>query len=95
MTGIHPIDFQKDPQEDFINLAKSYLEVELRLKFNNNGNIANDTLVNICNNLIHSLFKQINVRVKGLSSVLKQIPISTKPSLTLLLTMTKTMVKRY
>ena len=64
-TGIHPIDFQIDPQDDFINLAKSYFEVELQLKLDNAGNIANDTLVTICNNFIHSLFKQINVRLNG------------------------------
>ena len=64
-TGIHPIDFQIDPQDDFVNLAKSYFEVELKLKLDNNGNIANDTLVTICNNFIHSLFKQINVRLNG------------------------------
>ena len=29
------------------------------------GDIANDTLVTICNNFIHSLFKQINVRLNG------------------------------
>ena len=62
--GIHPIDFQIDPQEDFINLAKSYFEVELQLKLDNNGNIANDMLVTICSNFIHS-FKQINVRLNG------------------------------
>ena len=64
-TAIHPIDFQIDPQDDFINLAKSYFEVELQLKLDNAGNIANDTLVTICNNFIHSLFKQINVRLNG------------------------------
>ena len=65
-TGIHPIDFQIDPQDDFINLAKSYFEVELQLKLDNDGNIANDTLVTICNNFIHSLFKQINVCLNGM-----------------------------
>ena len=63
-TGKHPIDFQIDPQEDFINLAKSYFEVELQFKLDNNGNIANDTLVTISDNLIHS-FKQINVCLNG------------------------------
>ena len=64
-TGIHPIDFQIDPQEDFINLAKSYFELELQLKLDNATNLANNTLVTVCNNLIHSLFKQINVRLNG------------------------------
>ena len=64
-TGIHPIDFQIDPQDSFIDMSKSYFEGELQLKLDNAGNIANDTLVTICNNLIHSLFKQINVRFNG------------------------------
>ena len=64
-TGIHPIDFQIDPQDDFIDMSKSYFEGELQLKLDNAGNIANDTLVTICNNFIHSLFKQINVRLNG------------------------------
>ena len=64
-TGIHPIDFQIDPQDSFVDLSKSYFEGELQLKLDNGGNIANDTLVTICNNLMHSLFKQINVRLNG------------------------------
>ena len=64
-TGIHPIDFQIDPQDDFIDTSNSYFEAELQLKLDNAGNIANDTLVTICNNFIHSLFKQINVRLNG------------------------------
>ena len=74
-TGIPPIDFQIDPQEDFINLAKSYFEVELQFKLDNNGNIANNTLLTICDNLIH-LFKQINVRFKQYSdqSSNRQVP---------------------
>ena len=64
-TGIHPIDFQIDPQDSFVDLSKSYFEGELQLKLDNGGNITNDTLVTICNNLMHSLFKQINVRLNG------------------------------
>ena len=63
--GIHPIDFQIDPQDDFIDMSNSYFKGELQLKLDNAGNIANDTLVTICNNFIHSLFKQINVRLNG------------------------------
>ena len=63
-TGINPIDFQidpQDPQDSFLDLSKSYFEGELQLNLDNGGNIANDTLVTICNNLMHLLFKQINV----------------------------------
>lgn len=64
-TGINPIDFQIDPQEDFIDLNDSYFEVELQLKLDNNTNMAVGTRVSIVNNLAHSLFKQINVRLNG------------------------------
>ena len=64
-TGIHPIDFQIDPQDSFVDLSKSYFEGELQFKLDNGGNITNDTLVTTCNNLMHSLFKQINVRLNG------------------------------
>ena len=61
-TGIHPIDFQIDPQDDFIDMSNSYFEGELQLKLDNAGNIANDTLVTICNNFIHSLFKDVRAQ---------------------------------
>ena len=64
-TGINPIDFQIDPQEDFIDLNDSYFEVELQLKLDNSTNMAVGTRVSIVNNLAHSLFKQINVRLNG------------------------------
>lgn len=64
-TGINPIDFQTDPQEDFIDLNDSYFEVELQLKLDNSTNMAVGTRVSIVNNLADSLFKQINVRLNG------------------------------
>ena len=64
-AGIHPIDFQIDPQEDFIDMSISYFEAELQMKLDNGGNIVDASQVTVCNNLIHSLFKQINVRLNG------------------------------
>ena len=64
-TGIHPIDFQIDPQDDFIDMSNSYFEAELQLKLDNGGNVVDATQVTVCNNFIHSLFKQINVRLNG------------------------------
>ena len=64
-TGIHPVDFQIDPQEDFIDLSNSFFELELKLKLDDGSNILAATRSTICNNLAHSLFKQINVRLNG------------------------------
>ena len=35
------------------------------MKLDNGGNIVDASQVTVCNNLIHSLFKQINVRLNG------------------------------
>ena len=61
-TGVHPIDFQIDPQEDFIDLSNSYFELDLRLKLDNNTDILAATQVSLHNNIAHVIFKQINVR---------------------------------
>ena len=64
-TGVHPIDFQIDPQADFIDFNHSYFELDLRLKLDNNDNIVTATQVSLCNNIAHAIFKQINVRLNG------------------------------
>ena len=64
-TGINPVDFQIDPQEDFVDLSRSYIELEWTLKKSTGANTvaAEDTY--LVNNIAHSLFKQINVRLNG------------------------------
>jgi len=64
-TGINPVDFQIDPQPDFIDLNDSYFEVELILKKDNNTNLVIADRILPVNNLAHSLFKQIIVRLNG------------------------------
>ena len=64
-TGIHPIDFRIDPQEDFIDISNSYFETELHMKVDNVCNIVDASQVTVCNNSIRSLFKQINLRLNG------------------------------
>ena len=63
--GINPVTFQVDPREDFIDLNESFFEVELAIKTGGGGNLAQATLVGLANNLAHTLFKQINVRLSG------------------------------
>lgn len=54
-TGINPVEFQVDPQEDYVDLSRSYFEVELALKKAAVG-IRKSVPVN---NPAHTLFKQI------------------------------------
>ena len=64
-VGINPVTFQVDPQEDFIDLKESYFEVELAIKKDNATNLAAADVIGLANNLAHTLFKQINVRLNG------------------------------
>ena len=63
MTGINPIDFQIDPQEDFIDLSCSYFELDWKLKKSDGNNAAVAKKTYLINNIAHSLFKQISVRL--------------------------------
>ena len=64
-VGINPVTFQVDPQEDFIDLKESYFEVELAVKKDNATNLLAADVIGLANNLAHTLFKQINVRLNG------------------------------
>ena len=64
-TGISPVTFQIDPQEDFIDLNESFFEVELVAKKDDASNLLIGDVMGLVNNLAHSLFKQINVRLNG------------------------------
>ena len=64
-VGINPVIFQVDPQEDFIDLKESYFEVEIVMKKDNGTNLLIAYVIGLANNLVHTLFKQINVRLKG------------------------------
>ena len=65
-TGINLIDFQIDPQEDYVDLSCSYFEIELRLqKATGAGNVVAAENTFLVNNIAHSLSKQINVRLNN------------------------------
>ena len=64
-TGINPVEFQVDPQEDYVDLSRSFFEVELALKLVNGDNVVEATRLWPTNNLAHTLFKQIRVRLNG------------------------------
>ena len=64
-TGINPVTFQVDPQEDFLDLNQSFFKVEFTAKKTNNTNLLQADIMGLANNLAHTLFKQINVRLNG------------------------------
>ena len=64
-TGINPVTFQVDPQEDFIDLTESFFEVEFMVKKDNATNLLQGDVIGLVNNLVHSLFKQIIARLNG------------------------------
>ena len=67
-TGINPVSFQIDLQDDFLDFSESEFEVEIVLKKDTAGTITNllaTDLMGIVNNFAHSLFKQINVRLNS------------------------------
>ena len=65
-TGINPIDFQIDPQEDYIDLSRRYFEIEWKL-MKADGTTEEDKADKafLVNNIAHSIFKQISVRLNG------------------------------
>ena len=64
-TGINPVDFQIDPQEDFIDLSRSYFEIQWNVKKSDGNDTASTDKTYFVNNMAHSLFKQISVRLNG------------------------------
>jgi len=64
-TGINSVEFQVDPQEDDMDLSRSDFEVELTQKKPNGANLVADENLFPINNLAHTLFKQISVRLNS------------------------------
>lgn len=63
-AAIEPIHFEFESQ-GFLDLDRSYVELELRMmKSDGNALVIGDVMV-LANNLAHTLFKQINVRLNG------------------------------
>ena len=63
--GINPIDFQIDLQEDYIYLSRSYFEIEWKFEKAGGGDAVNTDKSFLVNNIAHSIFKQISVRLNG------------------------------
>jgi len=65
-TGINPVYFQVDPQEDYADLSRRIFEIELSIKLKNDDNIVEARRLWPTNNLAHTMFKQISVRFNGI-----------------------------
>ncbi|XP_068670185.1 uncharacterized protein F54H12.2-like [Montipora foliosa] len=73
--GIVPISFNIPGLDEFIDLGRSYFEIELKLNSSSTNGIVADTnaasdatdtkFMYVTNNLGHVLFKQINLRLGG------------------------------
>ena len=64
-TGINPITFKVDRSSDYIDLDNSFFELDLTLKLDDGNNLAQATRIQLANNLAHTLFRQITVRLNG------------------------------
>ena len=68
ITGTTPTDFQVNAQGDFVDLNRSYFDVELQLSSTDYNNFARtadntDTMIALVNNFAHSIVKQIIMRL--------------------------------
>ena len=60
-TGINSVEFQIDPQEDYVDLSRSYFEIELTQRKAAGGALVAAENLHPVNNLAHTMFKQISV----------------------------------
>ncbi|XP_068739003.1 uncharacterized protein F54H12.2-like [Montipora capricornis] len=75
MTGIVPITFTIPGWDEFVDLGRTYFDIQLKLNSASTNGIVADTnaawdaddtkFVYVTNNLAHGLFKQINLRLGG------------------------------
>ena len=64
-TGINPMEFLIRTTDAFLDLNRSYFEMEVRLKTSANANLAHNTVLYPVTNLAHTLIKQLSIHVNG------------------------------
>ena len=64
-TGINPMEFLIPATETFLDLSRSYFEMEVQFKTSGNANTAYNTVMYPVTNLAHSMIKQLSVHVNG------------------------------
>ena len=64
-TGINPVDFQIDAQSEYLDLSRSYVEMEVALKLHDGTNILAASNLWPANNLAHTFFRQVNIKFNG------------------------------
>ena len=63
--GINPMEFVVPGVNAFIDLSRSYFTMKLRLKKQNDTDLADGELLYPANNLAHTLIKQLTCHLKG------------------------------
>ena len=63
--GINPMEFLIPATETFLDLSRSYFEMEVQFKTSGNANTAYNTVMYPVTNLAHSMIKQLFVHVNG------------------------------
>ena len=64
-TGIYPMEFLIPATETFLDLSRSYFEMEVQLKTRGNANKGHATVMYPVTNMAHSMIKQLSVHVNG------------------------------
>ena len=64
-TGTNPVEFLVPATETFLDLGRSYFEMEVQMKTSGNANTAYNTVMYPVTNLAHSMIKQLSVHVNG------------------------------
>ena len=64
-TGINPMEFIIPSLDDHVDLNRSYVTMELRLKKDDAGNLGADEKLWVTNNVAHTIIKQIDLRLNG------------------------------
>ena len=64
-TGINPMEFLVPATETFLDLGRSYFEMEVQLKTSTPANLSDTTNLFPVTNLAHSMIKQLSVHVNG------------------------------
>ena len=64
-TGINPMEFIIPALDDHVDLNRSYFTMDLRLKKSNAANLVAGENLWVTNDLVHTIIKQIDLRLNG------------------------------
>ena len=64
-TGINPMEFLIPATDAFLDLTRTYFEMEVKLQTSTPANLVHNTVLYPVTNLAHTLIKQLSVHVNG------------------------------